>query len=106
MGQAKRRKQNGTYPIFINAEDLKLVDVPERARKEVRALLAPIVGNIPLRNGDCWSIAQKLMLAASNPRVGYVEGVWTHLPHCFEHLRGDCDCEEYNEFAVPHAWNI
>src|SRR5258705_7025322 len=101
MGQAKIRKKNGTYPTreqitqieverarndlnlpyILDAKDLKLPDVPEHAREEVRAFLAPFLKNIPVKNYDCWNIAQKLMLAANSPRVCYVEGVWTRKGH-------------------------
>jgi len=128
MGQARARKKNGTYPTkeqiaqmeldrlrnditrpyILSPDELKLPDVPEQAREDVRAFLAPLLQHVPVKNGDCWNIAQTLMLAANTPRVGYVEGVWTNPEHHREHERNECDCECYSKekmFGSPHAWN-
>ena len=92
--------------VFLTSDKLLLPDVPEHARESVRAFLSPFVSSIPLKNGDCWNIAQRMMLAANSPRVGYVEGVWSRPEHDAEHQRGECDCEEYQKIqGAPHAWN-
>ena len=94
MGQAKARKKNGTYygqpgyETYARAQglgwcptaaELQLIDVPEEYRESVRQFLAPILKRMThrIKGGDCYETAQTLMLAANNPRVAYVEGVWT-----------------------------
>jgi hypothetical protein len=129
MGAARIRKLNGTYPtkeqiaemelarlradldipFVLSPADLKLPDVPDHARESVREFLALLVPKIPVKNGDCWRIAQQLFALANSPRVGYVEGVWTKKTHQDEHRLGlcvdaDCDYEE-QLFGAPHAWN-
>jgi hypothetical protein len=128
MGAAKIRKKNGTYPtreqiaamelerlrldidkpFVLSATDLKLPDVPEHARESVSQFLAPFLPSVPVKNSDCWGIAQRLMTLANNPRVDYVEGVWTSKSHQDEHRLGQCDCDAYGKsmFGAPHAWNI
>src|SRR5258708_8538155 len=91
---------------ILNAKDLKLPDVPEHAREEVREFVAPFVKNVPVKDNDCWNIAQKFMVAANSPRVCYVEGCWTHKAHYDKHVRGECDCPEYARAASPHAYNL
>src|SRR5258708_4847904 len=53
---------------ILDAKDLNLPDVPEHAREDIRAFLAPFLKNIPVQDNDCWNIAQKFMLAANSPR--------------------------------------
>jgi hypothetical protein len=91
---------------ILDAKDLKLPDVPDHAREEIREFLAPLLKDVPVRDNDCWSIAQKFFLAANSPRVSYVEGVWTHKTHYDKHVRGECDCREYARAASPHAYNF
>jgi len=127
MGAARIRKLKGTYPTreqiaamemqrlkedvnrpyILTAADLKLPEVPDHARESVRAFLAPFLPSIPVKNGDCWNLARKLMKAANSPRVNYVEGVWTSKRHQDDHRLHQCDCDDYEKasFGAPHAWN-
>jgi len=93
---------------ILDAKDLKLLDVPEHAREEIRQFLAGFIKNVPVKDNDCWNIAQKFFLAANSPRVCYVEGAWTHKAHRDKHLRQECNCNEYTgdaTDAAPHAYN-
>ena len=92
--------QRNWFPI---AAELKLPEVPEHARYGVRSFLSGLLGNIPVENGNCWQVAQQLMLVANSPRVAYVEGCWGHQGHYIEHLRGECSCAVV---AAPHGWNL
>jgi hypothetical protein len=125
--QARAKKKNGMsygqpgyvrvcrepecYCWYVTAADLRLPDVPAHARQQVRDFLAPYLGNIHVKNGDCWRVAQQLMKTANNPRVGYVEGVWTNEQHYLCHQRQrneeECGCEQYSDgrAGAPHAWN-
>jgi hypothetical protein len=100
--------QPAQQSYVLNAKDLKLPYVPEHAREDIREFLASFLKNVPVKDNDCWQIAQKFMVAANSPRVCYVEGCWTHKAHRDKHLRGECDCNEYTGTATdaaPHAYN-
>ncbi len=127
MGAAKIRKKNGAYStreqiaamelqrlrediersFILSPADLKLPDVPKHARESVRAFLAPFLPGLPVKDGECWLLAQMLMTLANSPRVAYVEGVWTSKSHQDQHRLGQCDCDDYGKkmFGAPHAWN-
>jgi hypothetical protein len=100
--------QPAQQTYILDAKDLKLPDVPEQAREDIREFLTPLLKNVPVKDNDCWNIAQKFMLAANSARVCYVEGCWTHKAHRDRHLRRECDCTEYTGTATdaaPHAYN-
>jgi hypothetical protein len=83
----------------LSAAKLKLPDVPRRERKEVRKFLAPLLGNLSIKVGECWNNSQQLMSVANSPRVGYVEGV-------YEANGSRCVCWCEHEFKpIPHGWN-
>src|SRR6266404_5644602 len=80
---------------ILDAKDLKLLDVPEHAREDIRRFLAPLLKDVPVKDHECWGNAQKLVLAANSPRVSYVEGtlgMWRALGPTLE--------------EAPHAWNL
>jgi hypothetical protein len=85
---------------YPRATDLQLPYVPEHARDEVRNLLGPFVGKIPVKSGNCWWTAQTFVHFADTPRVRYVEGVWTRSPE------SDLYIPEVNHDAAPHGWNL
>jgi hypothetical protein len=120
FGQAAIRKKNGTYfgqpnykpPKQSNhkpsvqpawrptADDLQLMDVPKEHRQSVRQFLKPILDRMTygIKGGDCWAVAQALMKAANDPRVSYVEGVWTRAKNS-GFYSGDKE-------PAPHGWNL
>jgi hypothetical protein len=100
MGTARIRKAKGQYPTFLSAASLLLPKVPDHAKEEVRRFLKPCLSSVvcqrqPDGGGDCWNIAQQLMMAANSPRVCYVEGV-------YDDVRGYYD-EDFP--PPPHGWN-
>ncbi len=107
MGAARIRKINGTYPTkeqiaamdekrrrldtkvwYPTAADLPLLHVPEDARPQLRKRLEPWLarlthmgGNtkrVGIKVGDCYRVAQALVLTAKDRNVKYVEGMWGH----------------------------
>jgi hypothetical protein len=80
-------KADTWYPT---ADDLRLPDVPESLRSEVRLLVSRALP-LPVRLHECWKVAQTLTLVTAGS-LGYVEGVW------------ECDCDENR--CHPHGWNI
>jgi hypothetical protein len=104
MGAAKVRKKNGTYPTpeqiaamevgrrkqttlwFPTAPDLSLAHIPEDARPQLRKRLEPWLAKLThmggktqrvgIKGGDCYRVAQALVLTANDPSVKYIEGVW------------------------------
>lgn len=102
MGQAKVRKNNGQYfgqPGYVqrqdlssvlNADKLLLPNVPEHARSQIRDFLRPILGAVLVSSGECWRVAQRLMVVANSSRVQYVEGMYVAV------LRDD---------PCAHGWN-
>jgi len=97
----KRLKVEVWHP---HARQLKLLHVPEEARRNVRKRLQPwlavlthAAGSHPIgvRAGHCWEIAQGLAMTAKDEGVKYIEGVW-HVPRCIDH-----GC-----IPLPHAWNL
>jgi hypothetical protein len=81
--------------------DLKLPNVPTENQADVRNILRPALGNIPVEPGECWRTAQQLTLAGG-PEIRYVEGAYVRHPRN-QYLR----IESINEhIADPHAWNI
>jgi hypothetical protein len=106
MGAAKVRKKNGTYPTaeqiaamgerrsrdtkvwYPTGADLPLTHVPEDARPQLRERLDPWLrnmthmggntGRVGIKGGDCYRIAQALVLTANDPNVKYIEGLWSY----------------------------
>jgi hypothetical protein len=105
MGQAKIRKKNGTYPTpaeiavreaerirkqtvvwYPTADDLPLLHIPEHVRPQLRKRLDPWLRNLThmggktqrvgIKGGECFRIAQALVMTAKDPDVKYVEGFW------------------------------
>lgn len=77
----QRRLEREAQPMFLSAKNLLLPNVPESVREDIRTFLAPFVSKVSCQrredgSGDCWNIAQQLMLATDNLRVNYVEGVY------------------------------
>ena len=128
VGQAKTRKQNGVYfgqPGYKakfngahctlreikcdcwtpDVNQMLLAEVPLEHRDSVRRFLAPIFERINrahygIRGGNCWETAQTLMLVANDPRVSYVEGVWTRDKSSGFYVEKD------ERQPAPHAWNL
>lgn len=85
---------------FLSRADLLLPDVPESERQGIRDFLAPFLTSVPIKTGDCWNVAQTLMMAVGDPRVAYVEGVYEALVKGHVELC-PCGC------GFPaHAWNL
>lgn len=107
MGAARIRKLNGTYPTpqqiaameeerrrrntkvwYPTAADLPLAHIPEDARSRLRERLEPWLvklthmggktQRVGVKGGQCYRVAQALVLTAKDPNVRYVEGLWAH----------------------------
>lgn len=87
---------------YLTSTDLLLPDVPESKRQGIRDFLAPFLASVPVKTGDCWNVAQMLMMAASSDRVEYVEGVYDAIDDD-GHIRV-CMCSECDE-PPAHGWN-
>ncbi len=88
---------------YPEAADLRLLHVPEEARKRVRERLAPWLlrlshtgqgQRIGVKIGECYRVAQALVMTAEDPGVRYVEGAWVHPKRL----------KEKGEQPQPHAW--
>jgi hypothetical protein len=129
MGQAKIRKKNGTYPTreqiaqmaeydrrintrwYPTADELPLLHIPEDVRVQLRQLLARWLGKLThtggntqrvgIKQGECYRVAQALVLTAKDPNVVYVEGVWGRggSPHAWAMVDGYC-VDPINELFV------
>jgi hypothetical protein len=64
--------------IVLTASHLKLIDVPDHARENVRAFLAPFLQSILIGEGECEYTSRLLTQTAKSPRVEYIEGVWSN----------------------------
>jgi hypothetical protein len=97
---ASRLTKRGWHPA---AADLQLPDVPERDREAVRQFLSPVLQQIRhrIKGGDCYMTAKALMFTADDPRVQYVEGVWTR-----DKASGYYIGEDEERVPTPHAWNL
>lgn len=89
-------KQNTAWNPRV--EDLKLPNVPAKNQVEVRNILRPALGNIPVEEGECWRSAQQLTLAGDK-KIKCVEGAYIRHPQ-----------NQYREsindhIASEHAWN-
>jgi len=96
---ASRLTKRGWHPA---AADLQLPDVPEKDREAVRQFLAPVLRQMRhrVKGGDCYATAKALMLTANDPRVHYVEGVWTRDKTSVYYI------EDKERVPAPHAWNL
>jgi hypothetical protein len=84
--------------VRLIPRDLKLIRVPEPEREAIRIFLAPLLRKVIIKAQDCWNVGQQLVIAASSPRVAYVEGVYQGK----ESINCDCEC---CRTPKPHAWN-
>jgi hypothetical protein len=66
-------------PWYPRIEDLKLHNVPVEEQAEIRNILKPALGNIPVESGECWRSAQRLTLAGG-PEVKCIEGAYVRHP--------------------------
>ena len=101
------------------ADHIQMPDVPARARASVLDCITPYLQDIRLEGGQCFRIAQQLVLAANSSRVKYVEGGWSRAPRnkygesenesaSASESESESESEKiYNdETLVYHAWNL
>ncbi len=94
--QKRRKKTFAEYRTqvktwFPKASDLPLTHLTEEVAAHIRRRLAPWLGSLPVRGGNCWEVAQSLVMAAGDDSgVKYVEGVWKRSWELHE--------------PVPHGW--
>jgi hypothetical protein len=84
--EEQRRKSTKVW--FPKACDLPLTHIPEDVRSQIRNRLdlwlrrmTHAGGNtqrVGIKGGDCYRVAQALVLTAKDPSVKYVEGMWGH----------------------------
>jgi hypothetical protein len=73
---------------FPTADDLPLAHVPEDVLPQIRKRLDPWLAEVThmggntqsvgVKGGDCYRVAQALVLTAKDTDVKYVEGLWGH----------------------------
>jgi len=93
---------------YPSANDLPLLNVPEDARPALRKRIDPWLRRmvhclsiqddsfderLGIRGGECWAVAQSFVMAAKDPNVTLVEGVWTRPSELDE-----------GQQPTPHTW--
>lgn len=107
LRRARLQRRSNVELWYPKATELKLPNVPEQFRSEVRKYLAPVLRrfsqagheiDIAVKAGECWNTAQCLQVFADD-KLKYVEGVWTRSPE-----NAWWSAEDAAD-PSPHAWN-